>query len=276
MKTTQRLKEKPTDSTSQFLQSLKDLGSAFALSLMGRHKTDGSPAEYKRADWAVDNHNGAASKFQFYRSLIEEEGAQPHYIDRLLKSFVRMFNEHTAMIDPAKQLPAGFENARKANGLRLKFHGPAEGIFRINDDGDLEVLDSIQISPRLQMKIEGVNQARWALLSKPTAPATEKITHTESPDFKYSQDYRTVVIRGRKFCLTPNRARIIEKLHFNYNQGTPEISQVSLLENSSRLVDSFKTDKEAYRALIAKGNRKGMVKLNLSEAKTAANTTLKQ
>ncbi|MCI0625915.1 MAG: hypothetical protein L0387_30450 [Acidobacteria bacterium] len=78
-------------------------------------------------------------------------------------------------------------------------------------------------------------------------------------DFKHSPDYRTVNLRGKEFTLTPQQAKVIEILHRERTRGTPNLSQAYILEEiegGTRLLDTFKSNMEAYTALIGKGPKR--------------------
>lgn len=85
--------------------------------------------------------------------------------------------------------------------------------------------------------------------------------------FSHSDDYRSVILNGKQFTLTPTQAQIIKILHAQYKKGTPEVSKdfilVELEAKSSRFPDIFKQNKEARRELIKLGSRKGTYRLNL-------------
>jgi hypothetical protein len=80
-----------------------------------------------------------------------------------------------------------------------------------------------------------------------------------------------VSLRGKKFTLTPAQSQVIKILHEAWTRGTPELRQAYLLEQletpSKRLRDSFKSNRDAWKALIRRGERKGTVRLNLPEPK---------
>ena len=85
--------------------------------------------------------------------------------------------------------------------------------------------------------------------------------------FVHSGDYRSVTLRGESFTLTTQQAQMIELLHSAFQQQTPELSRDYIMQrigvDSSRLHDSWRGCKDAYRALIRVGRRRGTVALNL-------------
>jgi hypothetical protein len=84
--------------------------------------------------------------------------------------------------------------------------------------------------------------------------------------FRHSPDYRSVILCGKQFSLTPQQAQVVEILHEAYENGTPEVGQAYLLEQvatpSSRLRDTFKGS-SAWGELIIPGTTQGSFRLNL-------------
>lgn len=90
---------------------------------------------------------------------------------------------------------------------------------------------------------------------------------SEVGPFSHSEDYRSVVIHGKGFTLTPKQAAIIRNLHRAYKNGTPDVAINTVMmthkAESSRWQDTFKSSADAKKALIKSGNRKGTLRLNL-------------
>ena len=86
-------------------------------------------------------------------------------------------------------------------------------------------------------------------------------------EFEYSPDYSSVSLRGKKFTLTPMQRHAVKILHEAWEKGRPEVGVnyilVELESGAHRLIDIFKSNKEAYRALMRKGERRGSYRLNL-------------
>jgi len=84
--------------------------------------------------------------------------------------------------------------------------------------------------------------------------------------FRHSDDYRSVWKDGQKFILTTSQAAVIECLHENYENETPDVGQERLIHASgtsaTRLQDIFKGSKDAYRALVV-SKRKGTYRLDI-------------
>ena len=84
--------------------------------------------------------------------------------------------------------------------------------------------------------------------------------------FSHSADYRSVTVRGQNFSLTARQAHVIQILYENFEQGHPDVGKDYVLESlntaNSRLRDTFKTNLEAWKALIKTGKRKGTLRLN--------------
>ncbi len=86
-------------------------------------------------------------------------------------------------------------------------------------------------------------------------------------DFKHSPDYRSVIIQEQTFTLTPNQAHVIKLLHEAYKNKPRDLGQDYILEEigspSSRLRSIFRSTAGACEALIAKGEKKGTVRLKI-------------
>lgn len=95
--------------------------------------------------------------------------------------------------------------------------------------------------------------------------------HSENPiseslsEWRHSDDFRTVITKEKTYCLTLYQSRAFEKLWEARKNLIPELHQAAILEGiescSKRLRDVFKSNMEAYRALIARGERKGTFRL---------------
>ena len=85
--------------------------------------------------------------------------------------------------------------------------------------------------------------------------------------FAHSQDYRSVTVRGKTYTLTARQAQIIEILHEARANGNADVSTARILEAletpNSRWQDTFKSNPDARKALVAFGKRKGTLRLNL-------------
>ena len=94
--------------------------------------------------------------------------------------------------------------------------------------------------------------------------------------FCHSDDYRTLKLDGIEYYPTPKQAHIIQILHRNHINGTPEISQhtiISQIEHEdretsySKLREFFNSDdhsKIIYKTFIKKGARRDTFRLNIS------------
>jgi hypothetical protein len=84
--------------------------------------------------------------------------------------------------------------------------------------------------------------------------------------FTHSPDFRSVNKDGKIFSLTSKQAQVIQMLFRAQQEGTPVLGQDYILEEVSpytstkRLRDIFKSNPEAWEALIESG-RKGTVRL---------------
>ena len=87
-----------------------------------------------------------------------------------------------------------------------------------------------------------------------------------SADFRAGPDYREVWLRGEKFILTTNQARVVELLHQNYLRGTPALSQayvVAELDIQSQRLSQVFRGSSAWGKLVVAADGKGMYRLNL-------------
>jgi hypothetical protein len=98
-----------------------------------------------------------------------------------------------------------------------------------------------------------------------TVPAPLK---TEIPLYSHSETFNVVNWNGKKFELTTNQSRVMEKLWKAFDNRVPEMHQGALLEGldiySKRIQDVFKNNVEAFKVFFARGQRKGTFRLNLS------------
>ena len=89
---------------------------------------------------------------------------------------------------------------------------------------------------------------------------------SQSGLFTHSPAYRSVNLRGRPYFLTPLQAQVVQILHENFLNGTPDIGQHALLEmietKQKRLRDVFRRT-DAWGELIVPGKRKGTFRINV-------------
>jgi hypothetical protein len=92
------------------------------------------------------------------------------------------------------------------------------------------------------------------------------LTPESLPEWRHSEDFRTVYCQGLEHHLTLNQARVVERLWLAYENKTPEVHQSTLLEKleiySRRVRDVFKNS-TALGTLIVKGEKRGTFRLNL-------------
>ena len=84
--------------------------------------------------------------------------------------------------------------------------------------------------------------------------------------FKFSEDYRNIIYKDKKFELTPMQGLIIGYLIEKYQVGEKSVAQEEILNavnsKSSRIKDLFKKNEDAYKTLVRKSKVKGMFSLN--------------
>jgi hypothetical protein len=95
---------------------------------------------------------------------------------------------------------------------------------------------------------------------------SENAFSESTPEFRHSEDFRTINHQGQEYHLTLNQAQVVERLLAAHENKTPEVHQDTLLVNlgiySKRVRDVFKNS-SAFGTLVIKGERKGNFRLNL-------------
>lgn len=106
--------------------------------------------------------------------------------------------------------------------------------------------------------VDGPVEASTALAVPPKQENTVEV-------FQHNPNYRVVIFRGIKYFLTLYQSKAIEALHKAVLSGFDEVHQDVILEANGtcgkRLRDVFKSNMAAFRALVAKGVRKGTFRL---------------
>jgi len=92
-----------------------------------------------------------------------------------------------------------------------------------------------------------------------STPETDKLSH--------SQDYCSVNLNGEKFYFTSRQAEVVQFLHENYKNGTPDVTMAYIITNLfNNELNTFRQifqGNENWKKLIVSGKRKGSVRLNL-------------
>lgn len=106
-----------------------------------------------------------------------------------------------------------------------------------------------------------------ALVASGVTPTDESIrTNGEHEDFRHSEDFRSVFLRGREYTLTTQQAQIVEMLYDAHKNKTPDLSDDYILDRlgspGSRFRDSFRNS-DAWGTLVVSGKRRGTYRLNL-------------
>jgi hypothetical protein len=85
-------------------------------------------------------------------------------------------------------------------------------------------------------------------------------------EFRHSPDYRSVHFNGTLYTLTSLQAQVVQLLHEQYLNGTPELGKDYILEElgstSNRLRDVFQCCKN-WKEIIVPGKRKGTYRINI-------------
>jgi hypothetical protein len=114
----------------------------------------------------------------------------------------------------------------------------------------------------LELALRGENPSPSEVL-----PKTDTIPEDDE-EFKHSDDFRSIRWMGKEYSLTPQQAQIVQVMYEALVGGTPEISNVHILDRlgnpTSRLRDSFRrTDLWGDGKLIIPGKKRGLYRLNL-------------
>ena len=89
----------------------------------------------------------------------------------------------------------------------------------------------------------------------------------------HSDDFRSVQIRGNNYTLTESQSIVIKYLYEHFLRNTPEVTSSKIIDvvdeergtftSNKRLIDIFKTNKNAYKNLIIQGSVKSHIKINI-------------
>ena len=89
----------------------------------------------------------------------------------------------------------------------------------------------------------------------------------------HSDDFRSVQIRGDNYTLTESQSIVIKYLYEQFLRNTPEVTSSKIIDvvdeergtftSNKRLIDIFKTNKDAYKSLILKSSNKSLQRINI-------------
>jgi len=89
----------------------------------------------------------------------------------------------------------------------------------------------------------------------------------------HSDDFRSVQIRGNNYTLTESQSIVIKYLYEQFLRNTPQVTSSKIVDvvdeergtftSNKRLIDIFKTNKNAYKNLIIQGSVKSHIKINI-------------
>ena len=89
----------------------------------------------------------------------------------------------------------------------------------------------------------------------------------------HSDDFRSVQIRGNNYTLTESQSIVIKYLYEQFLRNTPEVTSSKIIDvvdeergtftSNKRLIDIFKTNKDAYKSLILKSSNKSLQRINI-------------
>jgi hypothetical protein len=131
-------------------------------------------------------------------------------------------------------------------------------------------INAASLSQIMRLVDDGIhlNQARLDAVTSGWRDGKPLAATGESLVFEYAEDFRSVVLRGVAYSLTPRQAQVIELLFGVRGTGMPELSQEYILDRigskSLRLTlrDVFRKS-PAWKTLVVPGDRRGMYRLNL-------------
>jgi hypothetical protein len=144
-----------------------------------------------------------------------------------------------------------------------------------NSEGDLKpVIDvpkknvsEISAAHVLDIEAQTDKEAPKALAVAVPAPVLPKKVLPEP--FKHSDDFRTVVCKGKTLALTLYQSLAVKEAKEAALSGFPDVHQEKLLRevgaaNKRRLRDTFKSNPLAFKTLFSRGAGKGTFRLNLA------------
>jgi hypothetical protein len=119
-----------------------------------------------------------------------------------------------------------------------------------------------ELIPYLRQEIS--RRARTGTQANEISTANDSASAAQ-PKFTHLHDYRSVSLFGKQYVLTKQQAQMIKILHKAYLSGNTDVSGDHILEQTSgsRWQDTWKSNRQARKALIAFGATRGTLRLNL-------------
>jgi hypothetical protein len=149
------------------------------------------------------------------------------------------------------------------------------GAEKDNSEGDEKpVIDvpkknviGVCAAPVPVIEAQRVKEAPKALAVSVPAPVVSK--KAEPEPFKHSDDFRTVVCKGKTLALTLYQSMAVKEAKEAALRGFPDVHQEKLLRevgaaNQRRLRDTFKSNPLAFKTLFSRGLGKGTFRLNMA------------
>ncbi|MEO1529308.1 MAG: hypothetical protein AAFX06_28135 [Planctomycetota bacterium] len=181
----------------------------------------------------LGDHDQHRRELEAMAELAEEQDVR-EYRERLARYGLELPEDATGL---DRIIP--FYNAAEAFGMDDVWDRPMGEVFEFLDD-----------------KFQGIELARQ-MKRKAEERADEKIDSTE---VRHGKDYRSVRWGDTIFEFTPNQAAVVAILFKAFDNGTPAVGEVTLLEDSgvdsSRLRDVFRKH-PAFSTMIVPGQTKG-------------------
>jgi len=226
---------------------------------------------FRPFDLWLEEHNRYCTKFsdavKAAKRVVHPSGNDEFICDYSIKQqletlrescYVRILNINNAMVlakDVCPLVPALVQKLADADTSMAQFvfrtELPQERVSRGTVPEPYDSLAHAVESLKQRVKFD-------SLLHPPVAPKVDN----DAPIF--SDDYRSGRWKHHRFTFSTTQAAVMEKLHFNWKQGTPEVSKDTLLDaagsDGRELRDLFRRH-EAWKTLITQGSRPGLWRL---------------
>ena len=214
-----------------------------------------------RANWLSTAWNEKGDHYYLSGTRGGKEGRRVHARYKWLaeKAAVRLGHRGgpSALFFWLDRLKSESPNFR--GGITLDYFPTQDGPPTHASGGVIEQVCEASADYCLKCEVEEtIKRKTW---SARTAPA-------KKPEgFSQSGEYTVVALRGQRWTLTSRQAQMIQILHKAHESGKPDVRIDYILEGlgtrNSRWQDTWKSNREARKALIKSGQRKGTLRLNL-------------
>jgi hypothetical protein len=153
----------------------------------------------------------------------------------------------------------------KGRGIVRDPIGYFDGSLLVEAEQELKRTSQWRKYENLCLKLASAHSSHPQNRNKTAKSAQSKPADTRP--FTHSADYRSVAVQGKAYTLTTHQAAMVQILHENYENGSPDVSIVYIMDRrgtpNSRWQDTWKSNSKAKQALIKEGARRGTLRLNL-------------